>query len=103
MNKLIMEALYKGFAIWIESFFKTAARKGMLILSFVGFIIFLGGWVYNLHQLIERKEDRFEHKLDLVQAQWSAALNDCNKRNNALEIKVALLEREVDALTSKKR
>lgn len=97
-----MEALYKGFAIWIESFFRTAARKGLAILTLVWVIIGLGFWVYNLHNLIERKEDRFEQKLDLVQAQWSAALNDCNKRNNKLEIKVALLEREVEALSKKR-
>lgn len=98
MNKIIMEAFTKGVALWMEAFFKTAARKGLAILILIGVIIGLCGglWYMVDAHLADRKEWKAEMRE--LKAEHADQLNDlrtqiatCDMERRELSAKVAEL------------
>lgn len=98
MNKIIMDALTRGFAMWVDSFFKSAARKGLAILILIGVIIGLCSGLLYMQQwhLENRKEWKAEMKE--LKAEHSEQLNDlrtqiatCDLERRELAVRVAEL------------
>lgn len=108
MKQIIMEAFIKGFAGLVSSFFREVARHGLSIILLT--LICCGLILYAA-----RVENKLEGKLETVNSQWSAALNearreisatnkrllDCERDKYDLSIRVAVLE--YTAAKNKKR
>lgn len=105
MNKIIMEAFTKGVALWVDAFFKSAARKGLAILILVGVIMGLcSGLVYlQRWHMADRREWKAEMKE--LKVEHSEQLNDlrgqiaaCDMERRELAVRVA----ELTVLVSRK-
>lgn len=92
MENIVMKAFMEGIAALVTSFSKEVAKHGLsiMLLAFISIGLLLHG---------ERLESKMEDKMMRASAEFSAALNDTNRRlqdcerdKYDLSIRVAVLE-----------
>lgn len=100
-----MDAFVKGLAAWLTSFFQTAAKKGLAILTLAGLCIGLGVAVVYLLKYADaqRREFKTEMKEELadVRNEYRTELAACNKAREDLSERVTALSAEVAVLRRK--
>lgn len=106
--KDIMIAFFKGFAGLVTAFFIRARSKGfdIMLLTIISGILFWRS--LNVESTCEAKITAIESKMERQSERWLDSLNrartdflECDKRRQALEIKVAELTARMEYLSKK--